>query len=175
MSTDSGQGWSSDQARTAANEHIINHLKTILDNGSVEVTKLRRKLELTYYLLVFLSTVMFVGGIALWMVPVVVGSQGFNNATNTDLGISGIAGGLGAVDLTALFLLKPVRRIKKLMGDMSQLTVAINSYQTQMSLRLLESDAHQPETLGSAAEHVKQASHDTIELIERYFGEELSK
>ena len=72
-------------------------------------------------------------------------------------------------------MLRPVQRIQGLMGDMSQITLAINSYQTQVGLRLLEADSDNSETLGQAADHINKAAKDSIDQIQVYFEARSSK
>jgi len=109
---------------------------------------------------------MFVSGVILLLVA------GFkewipNNTSETTDTLA--LGGLGIIDLTTLFLFKPIKRIHNLMGDMTQITIEVNGYQTQVSLRLLEADRNDRNTFGIAAESIKATAKSSIETIEKYF------
>lgn len=152
--------------RDHMNAFLIRFLEGITQNGMGEVEKLRSKLAISYYTLLILSVVMFAVGIALLTSSMFTS---MNTDSGRDLGAAGIAGGLGVVDLLSLFILRPVQRIQGLMGDMSQITLAINSYQTQVGLRLLEADSDDSSTLGEAADHINKAAQESIGLIQVYF------
>jgi len=55
------------------------------------------------------------------------------------------------------------------MGDMSQITMAINSFRIQVGLRLIEMNSNNRATVGQAAEHVSNAAKDSIKLVQDYF------
>lgn len=154
----------SDEERDRANQRIVKYLHNILDDGRKEITALRRKLAVTYWVIIALSVVMFFVGIALLSVPAIAGLQ----RRITELP-SIIAGGFGIADLAALFLFRPVERIHGLMGDMGQITLALNSFQNQVGLRLLEIDKDKRDTIGRAAEHIKEAAKSSINVIQIYF------
>ena len=156
----------SEEERTGANQRLWAYLESTLSEGRTEVTRLRNGLNVSYWALVILSVIMFGVGIGLLIVPIYLGVR---NPSGEELGASGITGGLGIVDLVALFLLRPIQRIQGLMGDMSQITLAINSYQTQVGLRLLQTDADDRGTMGKAADDIKEASRNSIDLIQVYF------
>jgi hypothetical protein len=56
-----------------------------------------------------------------------------------------------------------------IMGDMSQIIMALNSYQTQVGLRILEMNTEKRDTFGIAADKISTAASDSIKLIEEYF------
>jgi len=147
-----------------ANTWLLKFMQESLKTGSDEIGKLRNKLSRTHQIIVILSIIMFAVGILLLLAPLI---EFF--LTNKVEWSSIIAGGLGIIDLTALFLFKPVSQIRKITGDISQLTVTINSYQTQVSLRLLESDSTDRSSLGDAAEQISEISKITLELIKQYY------
>jgi len=80
-----------------------------------------------------------------------------------------ISAGFGITDLAALFLFKPLERIHKIMGDMSQIVIALNSFQTQVGLRLMQMDATDRQSMGQAAEFINAAAKDSIVLVQQYF------
>jgi hypothetical protein len=153
-----------EEAREKANRQIVMHLQNTLNDGRQELGGLRRKLSATYAIIVVLSIVMFILGIVLLSVPLVAAYGG----QITELQ-SLIAAGFGIADLAALFLARPLDRIHRLMGDMSQLTIAVNSFQTQVGLRLLEMNKDDRETIGNAAERINEAAKDSIKSIQEYF------
>jgi hypothetical protein len=55
------------------------------------------------------------------------------------------------------------------MGDMSQIIVSINSFQSQVALRLLEMDVEDRATIGTAAIRIGEAAKESIKLVQDYF------
>ena len=154
----------SEEERKGANQWLVEYLQGTLDNASHEVGELRTKLAFTYWVMIGLSIIMFFAGIVLLSVPAVAAYRGEIGELQ-----SLIAAGFGISDLAALFLFRPLERIHGLMGDMGQITLAINSFQNQVALRLLETDGERRETMGVAAEHINAAAKESILLIQNYF------
>ena len=150
-----------------ANRALLNYLNETLREVKKEVASLQGKLSLTYWVIVFLSILVFAVGIVLLLAPAISAYEGRVNVWD-----SVITGGLGLADLIALFLFRPINQIHQLMGDMSQITLAIGSYQKQAALRLLEADSKDRASIGKAAEYINQAAKDSIGMIQTYFEEE---
>jgi len=154
----------SEEDRVKANKIIVMHLQDTMRDGRKELAGLRVKLAFTYVVIVVLSIIMFFLGVVLLSVPVVAAFGGKIDTLN-----SLIAAGFGFADLTALFFFRPIERIHGLMGDMGQITLALNSFQTQAELYLLEMNKEDRKTIGEAAEKIKEAARDSIKLIQDYF------
>ncbi len=152
------------EERKKANDFIVKHLQGTMIDGRGELGGLRRKLSATYWVIILLSVVMFALGIVLLSVPVVAAFRGQISELQ-----SLIAAGFGIADLAALFLFRPLERIHGIMGDMSQIILALNSFQTQVGLRLMEMDSDKRPTMGQAAEHISAAAKDSIKLVQDYF------
>ncbi|MCA9938392.1 MAG: hypothetical protein KC418_07110 [Anaerolineales bacterium] len=148
----------------SANNALIDYLFGNLQDGRNEVRRLRVKFGITYYTIVVLSVMMFVVGVGLLSVPALSAYRGQITEMK-----SIIAAGFGIGDIFLLFLLRPVSRLQNLMGDMGQITIAFNSFQAQMALRLLQTDADRRETIGDAAKSINTAAQNSIKLIETYF------
>lgn len=152
--------------RKKANQFIVSHLQATMKDGRRELGGLRGKLSFTFVVIVILSIIMFIVGIVLLSVPFI---HAFANEDKGKTLQSVIAAGFGITDLAALFFFRPIERIHGLMGDMGQITLAINSFQTQVSLRLLEMNKDDRGTVGKAAERINAAAKDSIKLIQDYF------
>ena len=150
--------------RVKANKFIVKHLEDTMKDGRKELGGLRKKLSFTYSIIVVLSIIMFFLGVVLLSVPIVAAFGGKIGDLK-----SLIAAGFGFADLTALFFFRPIERIHGLMGDMGQITLAINSFQIQSGLYLLEMDKEDRQTIGEAAGKIKETSKDSIKLIQDYF------
>jgi len=150
--------------RKKANEFIIKHLQGSMSDGKSDLKGLRRKLALTYWVIITLSVVMFCVGIVLLSVPFLSAFGGKVKELE-----SLIAAGFGLADLVSLFLFKPLERIHKIMGDMSQIVIALNSFQTQLGLRLMQMDATDRNSMGTTAEHINSAAKESIKIIQDYF------
>jgi len=162
-STETGEMISVDE-RMKANEFIVKFLQNIMDDGKVELGRLRRKLSVTYWVIILLSIIMFALGIMLLSIPAIAAFYG-----QIDKVQSLITAGFGLADLAALFLFRPIERIHKIMGDMSQIILALNSYQTQVGLRLMELDVTNRPSMGITAINVSEAAKESIKLVQDYF------
>ena len=158
------QEMNSEDERVKANEFIISFLQNVMNEGNNELIKLRIKLSVTYWVIIFLSIIMFTIGIALISVPAIAAFSG-----EIDQMQSLITAGFGILDLSALFLFRPMERIHKMMGDISQIILALNSYQTQVGLRLMELDVTNRPSMGQTAYKVNEAAKESIQLVQDYF------
>ncbi|HEY6438127.1 MAG TPA: hypothetical protein VIY47_16165 [Ignavibacteriaceae bacterium] len=153
-----------EEERKKANDFIVEFLKSMMTDGNEELGKLRRKLSFTYWVIIYLSIIMFAVGIVLVSVPAIAAFRG-----DIDQLQSLITAGFGIADLAALFLFRPMERIHKIMGDMSQIILALNSYQTQVGLRLMELDITVRPSMGQTAIQVSEAAKESIKLVQDYF------
>jgi hypothetical protein len=146
-----------EQKRDQANVWLVNFMQGTLEDCRREVDKLQQKLSGTYWVIVTLSILMFAVGMGLIIAAAWKGyrSQGLSSEALT-------IGGLGLADLTGLYFFRPVEQIRKIMADMSQITVAINSHQTQISLRLLETDSERRASMGEAAEFIRKVAKHSL-------------
>jgi hypothetical protein len=135
-----------------------------MEKNKKEIGKLELKLSITYWVIIALSIIMFLIGTVLLFVPFITAVKG-----QMKIFESLVSGGFGIADLAALFLFRPIERIHKLMGDMSQVLLALNNYQTQLGLRLLQMDINVRPTIGDACDKIAKAAEDSIKLIENYF------
>lgn len=147
------------------NERLVDFLHETLDNGTREVTSLRLKLSVTYWVIVVLSVIMFAAG--LWLII-----DSALSAREHGLEFGGaewIKMGGGFLDLIALHLSRPVNHIQRLMGDMAQMTLAINSFRYQVALRLLEVEMKHRASIGAAAVHIRESATASMWLIAQHF------
>ena len=147
-----------------ANSELLDYMHLILKDGRQEVCGLWSKFAWTYWVIVILSVCMFLIGVVLISVPVWTVFHG-DILTLESLSIAGF----GLLDLVTLYLFRPVTRLQTLMGDMGQITIAFNAFQTQVALFLLETDKDERQTLGKAAENIGAAAYSSVDLIQRYF------
>jgi len=155
-----------EEERKRANDFIVQFLKSMMVDGKQELVGLRRKLSVTYWVIIYLSIVMFAVGIVLLSVPAIAAFH-----SDIDRLQSLLTAGFGIVDLAGLFLFRPMERIHKTMGDMSQIILALNSYQTQVGLRLMELDITNRPSMGQTAVNVSEAAKESIKLVQDYFEE----
>jgi hypothetical protein len=146
------------------NEILEDKLQGLVDESENEFKRLRFKLNITYGIIVSLSVVMFLLGLVLLIVPIVAAFNG-----EIDKLQSIISAGFGIADLATLFLYGPIEKIHKNMGDMSQIILALNSYRSQVALRLREMDVNNRPSIGIAAEKIGIAAESSIKMIEDFF------
>lgn len=152
------------EQRKKANEFIVRHLQGSMIDGKIDLKTLRRKLAVTYWVIVILSIIMFAIGIILLSVPFYAAYDAKINELEAL-----IASGFGIADLVSLFLFRPIERIHKIMGDMSQIVIALNSFQTQLGLRLMQMDSTNRQSMGQTAEYINAAAKESIKIIQDYF------
>jgi hypothetical protein len=147
------------------NKDLADQLQLALVDNEKDIKKLRRKLSITFWVIISLSIIMFAMGMLLLAVPIIAALGG-----QIDKLEALISAGFGIADLAGLFLFGPLEKIQKLMGDMSQLILALNSYQSQVGLRLMEMDVtNNRPSIGIAAERIGSASESSIKIIQEYF------
>jgi hypothetical protein len=147
-----------------ANDSISKYLQRTMNESRGEFFALKNKLTITYWIVILLSIVMFVLGLVLLSVPVIAA---FNDKIDTVTALT--AAGFGIADLTALFLYGPIEKIHNMMGDMSQIILALNSYRSQFGLRLMQMDIKDRNTVGETADKINEAAEHSIKLVQDYF------
>ncbi len=148
-----------DSDMKAANEFIIRFLQNTMNDSRSGLKTLNRKLNFTYMIIIGFSIIMFAVGILLVAKPL------FSGFDQEQLAFSAV----GVVDLFLLFLFRPFDIIHGTMGDMSQIILALNSFQAQVGLRLMEMDGTKRDTIGQAAVNINTAAKDSIKLVQHYF------
>ena len=164
------------------NGKLLEHLNKTLSEGRAAVTRVRKKLNYTYWVLVGMSVIMFFVGMFLLLdaalhiindgtIPglaegaTATADQTTSNLYNTSL----TSGGLGLMDIILLFVSQPFKRIRQLMADMSQLTLLINSYQSQIGLIMLGVDMKKREvSIPLALTQINNSVTTTVKAIESY-------
>ncbi|MDD5288240.1 MAG: hypothetical protein PHY28_03920 [Dehalococcoidales bacterium] len=149
--------------RREANKQLWAKVMLTITDGELRLRHLRMKLTVNFWVIVGLSVIMFGVGIVLLLVPVFAFFR-----SGTDAVQSLVTAGFGIVDLATLFLSKPIERIQNVMCDMSQITLALNSFQSQVSLRLMEMDITDRKQIGEAAEKIGTITKNTIKFVQDY-------
>ncbi len=152
------------EQRKKANQKGFENLHAAMRDSRRELNVLRLRLALTYWVIIILSVIMFALGIILLSVPAIMAFQGRSAELQAF-----IAAGFGLADLAALLLFRPIERIHRLMGDMSQISLALTSFQTQVELRLIQMDASSRSSVGQTAEAIAAIAPAAIKLIQDYF------
>jgi hypothetical protein len=153
----------SDEEIKKENLKLLKHLNRVIGENTHIFVGMRKKIEFTYNVTVFLYIVLFSLGVLLLLVPVISGLKG-DIATFNSL----LSGSLGITNIIVLFTFKPVEKIHNLMSEMGQLTIITSSYQEQGALRLLELDANKKHTVGKAADSIYIAAEKSVKLLEDY-------
>lgn len=151
--------------KEAANGFIIKHLQESVVEGQVQMHALSTKLSIAYWLIILLSVVTFGIGCLLLLVPVFTmlrGGAGFDLQAL-------LTGGMGIVDLAVLFFFRPVEKVHGIMGDMSQVTIAVYNFRAQVALRFLAMDVDVRPGIIAAADRITAEARSTIIQIQRYF------
>lgn len=166
----------SEPASDEANKELVNYMMRVLEEGRIEAGNLYGRLKWSYWLLITLSVVLFLFGLALLSSPLWIRTfLGMTGTTTLDWFTTFFPATLGIADLFALYLYNPIGRINRLMGDISQIVVVLNSYHISIALRSVEINSADRPTIGAAADHVRTLTKGTLILIEDYFGDDTSK
>jgi hypothetical protein len=154
----------SEDEQKNANKEVIEYLQKSMMEGKGELSGLRRQLSSTYWIIIVLYIAMFVVGLVLISVPVVAAFRG--QITEVQ---SLVAAGFGIADLVTLFLSQPLLKMHDTMGDMTQITMVLYSFQSQVGLRLMQMDVNNRETVGKSAENIHKAAEESVRIVEKYF------
>jgi hypothetical protein len=153
----------SEKYKEHSNNFFMGQLEAATKDNLKVLTDLRTKVKYTFWSTLILYILLFALGFALLSVPIVAAYRGDISLYNSILG-----GALGITDIVAVMMLKPVERIHDLMGDMSQIAMAINSYQQQVALRILQFDSDDRTTINLAAEKIGEITETNMFLIQKY-------
>ena len=147
-----------------ANSDLMRYLLDCLYIGKGDLEKLSSRLQWKDSLLTILNVIMFGVGILLTLMPII--------SYWRDPEISSItvfAGGLGAVEIIALWLVNPMQRIHQYLGDMAQIVLILTGFLDQIGLRLIECKLDNRPTIGKAADHIQKLTEESNKLIEKYY------
>ena len=153
-----------DAERDKENLEAIRQLQNIVRDGRRTFETLENRLELAYFVVLGISVGTFLIGVALIATSIYEAVWGGGNVDQ-----SLVSGGLGIADIAALFLFRPGERVQALMGDMSQLAMALNGYLAQTNLRLIQMRVNDPATVGIAADEIRRATDTSVRLVQDYF------
>jgi|WetSurMetagenome_2_1015567.scaffolds.fasta_scaffold66390_2 hypothetical protein len=146
------------------NLNIINGLNIASEDHKTDIRRLKTELIISYWLIVIFSSFTFILGFLLLVISATAATGEENK-----LVASIITGAAGIADLITLFLYRPIARIQKIMGDMSQIILLLNSYEYQVGLALMEMDIDIKESVGAAADKIGKIAYTTIVAIEKFF------
>ncbi len=76
-----------------------------------------------------------------------------------------ILGGFGGLVLALLLYFRPLERLQALVADSTYVAMVKDSFQYQVTLRLLALDTDDPESLTSAAGYVAEAAQASMDLV----------
>jgi len=146
-----------------SNQFYSEKLKNISDENLKGIENVRNQIKHVFQITLVLYIALFILGISLLSVPLFAAFYG-----NISIYNSLIGGTLGITDIAIVLAFKPVERIHDLMGDMSQISMAINSYQQQVALRIIQFDSKDRTSIDHAAEEINTATRETLEMIQTY-------
>lgn len=154
---------SQDDNINKANDDLLKSALATADATAQSLKNMKKKLSISYWFVIALSVITFVMGIVLLSVPVAAAFSGDIDKVNAF-----VTAGFGVVDLAGVFFFRPVDRIRDIMCDMSQIILALDSFQSQTSLRLIEMDITSRASVGKASDDIKEAARNSIMLIQDY-------
>lgn len=125
---------------------------------------LRDEIKFTFEVTIILYTILFSLGAFLISLPILTSFKIIDISIYTSI----FGGALGLTDIALLFAFKPVEKIHDLMGDMSQISMAINSYQQQVALRIIQYNIKNRDSIDHTATEINKVTKETTKLIQQY-------
>lgn len=145
------------------NKQLLFGALSIKEATDKSLRSMKKKLAISYWFVIGLSVITFIMGIVLLSVPAAAAFSG-----NIDKVKALVAAGFGIADLAGVLLFRPVARIRDIMCDMSQITLALDSFKSQTHLRLLEMDYTSRLSISKTAADINEAATNSIVLIQNY-------
>lgn len=158
------ENFSTDEIK-AANDFLDDYLRKTLTASSTEIAGLRDRLNVLFWGMLILTVIMFAVGLILIAEPFIRGGE-LNISKSPEFWVQPVVGG---ADLILLFLARPIDRLRKLMGDTSQITIALNSHRQSVALVLIAMDINDKRTVSEAAEKISALAAKTMTSIRQYF------
>jgi hypothetical protein len=150
-----------DDKKNAANNNLIKDIIELMDRRMNLTRRLHRFIEGTFSGIQAMTIIAYVLGIFL-----IVSSVLYYFLTEQRLDVFGFTA-LGAGEMTAIFLYQPVQRVQNALGDFSQHTVVLHSWNTQVALRMLIMDINDKDDVNKACEHIREITREYAETIEK--------
>jgi hypothetical protein len=143
-----------------SNGWLVNELRTTLAEGKQDVTGVRRRLRITYAVIVVFSAGLFALGMALVGFPALAFYRG-----EIDEPTFGALAAAGAVALGLLLYFRPLDRLQALVADSTYVTLVKDSFQYQVALRLIALDTEDAQSVEAAAAYVGEAAQASMDLV----------
>lgn len=148
-----------------ANDFLDDYLRKTLTASSSEIAGLRNRLNVLFWGMLVLTVIMFAVGLVLIAEPFLRSSEQELTATP----LFWVQPVVGGADLIILLLARPIDRLRKLMGDTSQITIALNSHRQSVALILIAMDINNKATVAESAEKISSMAAKTMTSIRQYF------
>lgn len=139
---------------------LVDELRTTLDEGKQDVAEVRRRLRITYAVIVLFSAGLFVLGLALVGFPALAFYR--DEIDETTFGALATA---GAVVLALLLYFRPLDRLQALVADSTYVALVKDSFQYQVTLRLIALDTEDAGSVEAAAAYVGEAAQASMDLV----------
>lgn len=154
------------EERKQANEKTLRTLldlqKDIGDRAETQTGRAQSKADRTYQDLRYMIWAAFLFGLGLTIVS--LGLFIFTERTLEVLGLST----LGVADWVAIFLYKPMDRLKKANADYVQQFTILKGWAASINLQLLAMDVTKSETVIAAARAIQDASIDVAKAFQKF-------
>jgi len=142
------------------NGWLVSELRSTLEEGKSDVAAVRRRLGITYAVIVIFSLAMFLLGMALVAFP----ARAFYRGDIDDVTFGALAAA-GGVVLALLLYFRPLDRLQALVADSTYVTLVKDSFQYQVALRLIALDTDDAASVENAATYVGEAAQASMELV----------
>ena len=139
---------------------MVAELQSTLEEGKRDVVAVRRRLKITYAVIVVFSVGLFLLGLALVAFP----ARAFYRGDIEELTFGALAAS-GAVLLGLLLYFRPLDRLQALVADSTYVTLVKDSFQYQVALRLIALDTDDAASVERAAAYVGEAAQGSMDLV----------
>ena len=126
----------------------------------------RRRFTFIFWLVISITIILFILSVTLLLIPV-LGFTGRIPPVSEWQNVISAASGL--LVLFALFRFRPYEKIHKLTGDMSQITLVFNNYQTQVKFQLSRTDAELSDNINEVCDKLMEITQNSMDLIQLHY------
>ena len=147
-------------AGPARNGWLVTELRNTLKDGKRDVASVRLRLRVTYAIVVLFSAGLFTLGMALVGFPALA----FHRQELDETAFGALAAA-GAVVLALLLYFRPLDRLQALVADSTYVALVKDSFQYQVTLRLIALDTDDAASVERAAQYVGEAAQASMDLV----------
>jgi hypothetical protein len=147
--------------RKTANNDLVGDIIELMERRMSLTRKLHNYIEGTFSGIQAMTGIAYALGIFL-----IVSSVLYYFLTEQRLDVFGFTA-LGTGEMVTIFLYQPMQRVQNALGDFSQHTVILHSWNTQVALKMLHMKIDDVDSANKACEYIRDITREYAETIEK--------